>query len=397
MNKEIIPLQFLRGLAASLVLLSHFIDRLVRRNGLTGDEVDRLMPMGHLGVMMFFAISGFIMVHTTQREFDAREGARQFLVRRFIRIAPLYYATMIAIIAFRYVTAPYSTNDHFQLPGARDLFNSFFFLPYLNHDNILQPVYGVGWSLNFEMMFYLVFAAGIGLGRKWGMAAVLSLLCLLCFAGLFIPFPTRDAPQIAAMLYFYTRTDLLFFVSGMVVALLLRRTGTIRTGLNQNLLCLIAGIILCTGLLLPESWALAAVVIALCVSTLLWRGDEPMSPFSGFARLFGDISYSMYLTHSFLLGILALIVVKYVPINAVTLPLSMLCAVMLCFVAGWFSWRVFELPVAAYLRARTSPRPLQAAPVAHDAPFEFPIIDSLKSQNMPRIDALDGGINPAQT
>ncbi len=370
MRQEIIPLQFLRGLAASLVLLSHFLDRLVRRGVVADNAQDWILPMGHLGVMMFFAISGFIMIYTTQKEFAERTGARRFLVRRIIRIAPLYYVTTLAMIGFRYVTAPFSTDSDYVAPGLMDLIKSIFFIPYLNEQSIIQPIYAVGWSLNFEMMFYLLFAAGMTLGKRVGIPAILLTLCTLALIGLALPFPHRDSAQIVSILYFYTRSDLVFFVIGMGVALLFRKSGPISTSLNDAALCLLAALALCSAILAPGMWALAAVTLALCIATLFWKNSAPVGLFPRFARLFGDISYSVYLTHSFLLGILALVVARYVPMNIVTLPLTLIFSLLLCTIAGWLCWRFVEQPMTQYLRDKNRHQdpPLSPPPTDRQSP-----------------------------
>ncbi len=351
-KKEIIPLQFLRGVAAVCVLLSHFLERLVRRDAFPQGAPEWLLPIGSLGVMMFFAISGFIMVYTTQREFEDQTGSSKFLVRRIIRIVPLYYVITVLMLAFQNMTQKFSTADHYVAPDLWDIIRSFLFIPYMQPDGLMQPAYGLGWSLNYEMMFYLLFALGIQLGRKTGLFLILSVLCLLSAAGLFIPAPDHAGQQGAALAYFYTRPVLLYFVAGIGVALAYQRIGPQRAMMGETALCLLAGSILFASVLLPQPLKIVGVTFALCLATFFWRPVDASSLFSRLAKALGDASYSIYLLHSFLLGILALAYTKLLPVNALTLPLVILFAVALCGTVGWLSWRFFEVPVANILRDR---------------------------------------------
>ena len=112
-----------------------------------------LFASGNLaaGVDIFFVISGFIMLVTSRQTSPA-----EFMVRRLIRIVPLYWALTLLVSAllilkpelFRttVVTAPF-------------LIKSLLFIPYANpgHGGEVMPILTPGWSLNFEMFFYLIF------------------------------------------------------------------------------------------------------------------------------------------------------------------------------------------------------------------------------------------------
>ena len=80
MRQKFISIQYLRGFAAMFVLASHaLLYPLVEHNLAYG-------RLGWMGVILFFVISGFIMVAVTG---EGRFSARDFLRRRFTRIVPM--------------------------------------------------------------------------------------------------------------------------------------------------------------------------------------------------------------------------------------------------------------------------------------------------------------------
>lgn len=86
-------LQVLRALAALLVVIDHSILTLISKAGLSIEDtfIEKFGgSFGTFGVSVFFAISGFIMIHTNRKGFGSRSNAADFLVRRFVRVVPLF-------------------------------------------------------------------------------------------------------------------------------------------------------------------------------------------------------------------------------------------------------------------------------------------------------------------
>ena len=156
----LILVQVLRGLAALAIAALHAqadARALAEARGLG------FTPLLHLpwaaGVDVFFVISGLIMVHASRGLF-AREGARgTFLKRRLARIVPLYWAVTLLYLAVA-LTTPALLNSALLDPAP--ILASFLFIPFTRPDGAVQPLYSLGWTLNFEMLFYVLFAATIG-------------------------------------------------------------------------------------------------------------------------------------------------------------------------------------------------------------------------------------------
>jgi exopolysaccharide production protein ExoZ len=266
----VLNIQHLRGLAALMVVFHH------ARNPapwlfspLGGFEA------GAHGVDIFFVISGFIMYAAARTE-----PAGEFVRRRIIRVAPLYWLATLAFVA---ASGAWGTPD----AAPADLVRSALFVPFPNaaHQGQVWPVLVPGWTLNYEMFFYALFALGLVLRRPAAVAGVT--ICALVAAGL----ATHPAGAAAAT---YSNPRLLEFAAGLVLGAAYGRWPLRWMG----------------WLLAP---ALAALVLA------QWAGPaQPLALFAGAVgtvgaalglegtlrgawtrglKLLGDASYSLYLSH----------------------------------------------------------------------------------------------------
>lgn len=151
-------LQILRGLAALGVVFYHTDFRLL------GDWHTEFF-----GVSTFFVISGFIMCFITRDPKGADATARGFIMRRLIRIVPSYWIGTFATIflvwdapdaLFHFISWTQTTTV---TPAW--LMRSLFFLPPQPEGSM--PLLAVGWTLNFEMYFYAVFALALAVNRRF--------------------------------------------------------------------------------------------------------------------------------------------------------------------------------------------------------------------------------------
>ena len=145
-----------------------------------------LDPSGHIerwhnalpwasGVDLFFVISGFVMVYASAELFGRRSSPMTFMARRLIRIVPLYWGATTLFLVVALATPSSVSQAGF---GLADVVMSYAFLPTSRPDGTIQPIYSLGWTLNYEMFFYVVFAACIVLPRRRALAAVALLLML---------------------------------------------------------------------------------------------------------------------------------------------------------------------------------------------------------------------------
>ncbi|MBW6524005.1 acyltransferase [Sphingomonas sp. RHCKR47] len=349
---QIVPLQFLRGIAASGVVVQHLLERYARRGALPGAIPDFTTRFGQVGVATFFAISGFIMVYIALRDSQRVPTGRAFLRHRFLRVAPLYYLTTLLIIAFGLLTQQLASASRRQ-PTVMEVIYSFAFIPHRGANGVIQPVYELGWTLHYEMFFYLLFAAGLALLRRHGAALVLTTLVLLIVAGV-----GRDAPpdraSFALAAYVFTRPIMAYFAIGIAIAFLRHRVSTHLPAVPASLIIALAVVAFVTATTSDRRFvAMPAIAIALACTVLLRpRREDHAGRLNRFSRAFGDASYSIYLTHSFLLGAFAWTTARFAAQSFAGLAFLAVIACEGCFVAGWLTWRFVELPVTRKLQRR---------------------------------------------
>ena len=265
--KRLESIQTLRALAAVFVVVFHAMGYARQSGWHVG------IPIGAFGVDVFFVVSGFVMVLTTQRS----TAPGKFLADRLTRIAPLYWFVTTARI---FVALAVPALGALRLDPLQ-VFTSYTFLPWHDSEGLLVPVLPVGWTLTYEMTFYCAFAA---LGLR---AERLALL----FGGMVLFGLAVPLPLIAAWI---TDPMLLEFVAGCAI-------GLGYTGQRWWLVAAVA----CIALALPDSRALywglpAAILVGGGVALERWW------PHTILSRL-GDSSYALYLIHLFALrAVLAL-------------------------------------------------------------------------------------------
>ncbi|MEO6030168.1 MAG: acyltransferase [Candidatus Binatia bacterium] len=171
-RKRLSNVQALRGVAALLVLAMHATVRQVKSFGADGagmrEAAHVARSIGHLGVDLFFVISGFIIFTVvTQASQRSTTGvarlreAGQFLWRRALRIYPLYWLTAAVMLALSGLFPRLDAD-----PSAR-------LLPQVLLVTRHIDMHYVAWTLAFEMYFYGVVAAcllAFGARAKLGVA-----------------------------------------------------------------------------------------------------------------------------------------------------------------------------------------------------------------------------------
>ena len=203
-------LQALRAIAAWLVVEDHAVID-VTHGDLRNPATPVAWAMGSIGVYVFFVISGFIMVHICWDDFGRRGAAANFLRRRILRIVPLYWLATIAALAFHKVSATGGAHA-----GWSELVRSLFFIPYRDEDVGWAPILRQGWTLNYEMMFYAIFAGALAFRRQIALPAIGGALAIFTLVGRLLP---------TGILAYLSSPIVLWFVLGVGLAVLWRWRG----------------------------------------------------------------------------------------------------------------------------------------------------------------------------
>ena len=219
------------------------------------------------------------------------------------------------------------------------------------------PLLVPGWTLNFEMFFYVVFTCSLLLPEWARLPSLAVALCVLVGIGLTMgPFDSA-----AAQVYFSPM--LIEFVAGAAIGRWWRHGGRMPNTLISAILLAVGFVLLAMrnlpplGAFNPMLGATLMVTGALCPSFGLWQ-FQPL-------RALGDSSYSLYLTHLFTLGLLRVIWSRAMPAVETLAAATLFLVTALTFssLVGWLTFRLLETPMLHWLNARTRPHKV-AAPVA---------------------------------
>jgi exopolysaccharide production protein ExoZ len=289
--------QVCRALAALIVVVGHSLhdlDTIAARAGLA--PVGASINWG-AGIDIFFVISGFIMVYVAGPDFTAPGASWRFLGRRLARVAPLYWLTTTALIAGAMI-APTLLNV--PIGEFRHIAFSYLFIPDWRPDmSIVRPVMALGWTLNYEMLFYAVFAATMTLPFRVGVLAMTSVF--VSFALVHTLFDIRQT-----QLAFWTDPIALEFVLGVYVGWA-HRAGWRLPALPAMAMGAV-GLLLVVGNA-PEALGLATSVnflrygvpATLLVAAAALGPAMPETRAVNAAVVLGGASYALYLSHPFVI------------------------------------------------------------------------------------------------
>ncbi len=198
-------LQVFRGLAALLVVYHHANREVVEMFG--DNWLRSLFDLGDAGVQFFFVLSGFIIYHVHRRDIGQPAQARRFLLKRVIRVYPIYILVTLMLTPFWAFVPGFGAWYH------KELMPFIYSLLLLPQDHV--PHLGVAWTLTHEMLFYLLFTLLV-LNRRLGMM-VLS-LWFIAIAGVTVA--TADDPAFPWSFLFSINN--LLFGFGIVAAVSVR-------------------------------------------------------------------------------------------------------------------------------------------------------------------------------
>ena len=365
-------IQFLRGVAVVVVVISHAMHELAALlEGHLRSFDEKRFP-GDFGVDLFFVISGFIMVYVC-RDLFARPGAMaDFVRRRLVRIVPLYWimtTMMIGVVVLLPNNVDTATND----PG--QWLASYFFIPYQRlSDGLVRPVLGLGWSLQYEMLFYGLFALGLLFPRRYAIPLVTGLIFAAWFVG-------DHLTGAGALAQFLSRPIIFEFVAGMFLGWVF--VAGQRVPLN---LCLGLGII-GVGLLFAApafddivdlSRHIVYGIPALLILAAFILPPEAEHVRVGRAALeVGETSFATYLTHPFVLGLMSLVASRLdLPVLVGPQIFSagyVIVACLACVTVGYLVHHHLDLPLTRRIGVMLPQRPAATGtPVANRASGSSP-------------------------
>lgn len=330
-GEKIVQLQSLRFFAAAFVLVGHVLMETQQQRIAIVPVVIYNIPWG-AGVDLFFVISGFIIYYISPTGAHGLGAARDFLIKRVIRIAPMYWIfTLLMIVA----SIAFSTHLEHHDVTIFNIIKSFLFIPFIpDGSKTARPILAQGWTLNYEILFYILFAFVIMVPRFRAALIVSALTALVLIGSVFGPFD--------GVTNFFFEPILLEFVAGVLLAANRHRLPALSTPASA----MIVGAGLLWFAFMPQGdpfngwlrlWERGVPAVLIVLATLqIGRAPSPFA--KGVLPLLGDASYALYLSHTFAVNALVIAWAR-VGLNspplffamAIVVPIALSVALLLLF------------------------------------------------------------------
>jgi exopolysaccharide production protein ExoZ len=322
-SKEIVVIQALRAFAAVAIIVAHLSQKHVT------------WQIGVIGVDIFFALSGFVMILSTSSLKQKPNAASIFLRRRFIRIVPMYWLFTVLVMVYE--------GRHAATFSLNEVIHSLLFIPFRQGQPAEHyfPILAVGWTLAFEVFFYLCFA--ICLKLRVSPFLLAPVFVVLSLVGFYQPI------HASALLSLFNYL-LLEFILGMLFAWLYMRSLILPWAIALALCCICVGCFFFWPILSPRIhllvWApasLAFVYASLSFERFV-AGHMPR-----LIEILADASYSIYLCHQQF--VLVAFSRHFPKLHGGSLRFCLL-EIVVCCIVGVIVHYVIERPILAHFRVR---------------------------------------------
>jgi len=334
-------IQHLRGIAALLVVFVHFPTPLARF-------------CGSIGVDIFFFISGFIIFISIDKS-GYYDKPFTFLKKRLLRIIPLYYLVTTLFLLMNVTLNSFHAEREANIPvdmSFATVLKSYLFIP-ISYDGFYRdPLVFLGWSLNFEMLFYLLAFFFLIIFRK---RFFIPLLCLLVVLGsvnyIFGNFSNVYLDFITSPFLLYFAIGLLLgkyhdlikvkissFVEPMLfivlyvffIVMIAKDTGYVYEGMPREL-------VVYNNKVIPRIliWGIPSFIVLISYFTLAQKYKIT----NAYLSKLGDRSYSIYLLQIFFIYFLYEVWHKFDRSGKIWLSMAMI--ILLVWISGR-SYKYFE-------------------------------------------------------
>jgi exopolysaccharide production protein ExoZ len=329
----------MRGIAAILIMSKHALY-----------EVSQISPVDinyetfryfSVGIDMFFVLSGFIMIYIS-REQQGFTAAREFLVRRFLRIVPTYWFYTFVLLGVAMIMPQVLGTAEF-VP--LHFLKSLFFITYENTAGDLQPFLANGWTLNYEIYFYVIFALCMILPVKFGLPVM---------ALYFISSVATDFYGLGGINdQFYARPIVLEFLAGSIIGWLFIKN------IRLPSWCFWVGVVYTVGaiitLLFPDTFKMITgldysrmFVATICIALLVLPKGAEYVPAPKWGIRLGDASYTIYLSHPFAIGAITQAVLLMGWQNTLSPWIIFWTIFVVAIIGGLIAYQIIEKPLLSW-------------------------------------------------
>jgi len=320
--RKLHSLTVLRAIAATSVIFFHV-----------------MMPTGHafgkFGVDIFFVLSGFVIALVMD---NPDMTARRFFADRVARIVPLYWLLTFAVFAGTLIV-PALFNSTTADVG--DLLKSLFFIPYRKGSGHIFPMLFVGWTLNYEMMFYLVSALSLMLLRRHRLLFVTGVILAIFVVA-------KASGSHGAIAEFYSYDRMLEFPLGFVAYLMWRQRIRISPVVAA---AVVAAAFVSMAVVEWNGWGGAPLLCFGIPAFLMVACGLSLESAVGAnlptrtAILVGNASYATYLSHPYCVEAARKLLPKIVPGFDVTTPVGVVLVIVAATATGCVLYGFADRPL----------------------------------------------------
>ena len=324
----ITQVQHLRALAVLLVVFAHLQTGAARF--FDTPVIDQWALAGFAGVDIFFVLSGYIIhrIYRLSRGFDWR-----FIAGRANRIYPLYWIYSGLALAGYLLIGDSLTRGSDEL----DIWRSFTLWPQAD-----VPVLVVGWTLTHELYFYLCYGIWLALPdriRPW--AAASWAVATLIIGGAQIIF----TPESRVVFSLFN----LQFLAGALIASHEDRLRPLRGFFLAALIVFGAASMFWVGrggeAAITDMRVRSLVFAPFAIGAVGLLVTAPKAWAAPWLARIGDWSYSIYLSHILVIGVLARLTPRYLGDGLFAVTGYYLLALAACLICGALSYYALERPM----------------------------------------------------
>ena len=320
LQNKIDSIQVLRFFAAFSVMMVHL----------------PVFEFGIWGVDIFFVISGFIMMYVTEN------NEKFFLLKRIFRIVPLYWLLTLGVFVLA-IFVPEVLNN--TTANVDHLIKSLFFIPFDKNGTGHFPILFLGWTLNFEVIFYFLFALSLVFFKENRMIA--CSIFIIIFLVLNKIFSEKNF-----IFETYANDIFIEFIFGMILFTIWKKyKNKISTNLSNHFICL--AILLVSIFILnyynfsrSVSYGLPSLILTVYFLFFLNHLKFPKILVS-----LGDASYCIYLLHPYVIQFFY----KILEINEYDIIIELVFTLIISiivFIVSLLIYKFIEFPINGSLRKK---------------------------------------------
>jgi peptidoglycan/LPS O-acetylase OafA/YrhL len=336
----------LRGLAALWVVLFHaqIDERLDSLERVLPDWLDvPLFQWGSLGVPVFFVLSGFVIAHSLRKASIDVPYFQKFALRRLIRLTPPYYVSIAISLVFSLLAA-YAKRQPFAPMG-----QAFSIERLLAHLVYIQELVGftnfndVYWTLGLEIQSYVLLCALLALAQ-WLMSRhseqVAYKIVFVPIALFAATYPIAIAPglgrSVLILPLFYS------FLLGVFAYWCWQKK------FDRGWFYAYSGALVGAGIVHQSEFTLMSVLIAALILEVGRAGQLADLLKGSVLQFFGDVSYSLFLTHTPIMGVVFFIGQKVFGVSAFSDIACLIGSILVCLGVATLVWYFVEKSAIAW-------------------------------------------------